>query len=205
MVLAASVVVGLQLNAVRFLLYERALCRTQRLPPNAFKTIQNQATLLPVFTSTLEENFRYHQFFGSMTLVLPLLEAGWLKYMNPNVAQLAVISGALLLTLSIAFLMFVLHEIGTGTAGLKEYLLCMNFWKTLGQRVGKQRAKIVIWIATVVSVAVYAVWLCLSQDVVNQSLTLLLVVGFAILEVITGANAIVALRRYVERLTSLAK
>lgn len=203
MVLAASVVVGLQVNAARFLLYERLLCRTQRITADIFKIVLAEQARVSGFTTILEENFRYHQFFGSMTLLLPLLQASLLMYLNHNVPDFWFIFITTLFTVLIAFLIFLRHEIGGGTAGLKDYVWCRPFLKRWSQRLRANRAKVAIWVATVACMLLYALWLYLYQAIANRVVTLGLVFGFVLLEVITGVTAIVALRRYVERLMKL--
>jgi len=205
MILAAAVVIGLQVNVLRFLIYERILCRTKRIDAESFKKLITSQSLT-AFTTVVEENFRYHQFFGSMTLLMPVLYLGLLKHLDTNFASsfwFLVFTG--LLTLTEAFLGFLLYEINVATAGLKEFLWCyVGVRNFLTNGIGVRRARRGLSVALILAPIVYLGWLLVFYDPVsNRGLTILVTIGFVILEIATGAGAITALRRYVERTVNI--
>lgn len=206
MVLAGAVVVGLQLNVLRFLFYERVLCRTKRIKPETFKALLTHSPNLSAFTTVIEENFRYHQFFGSMTLLLPVLYAGLLRYLNSYLAQdlwFLLFTG--LFILSQGFLIFLLYEIKDASAGLKQFLWCYPTIPKLLSKIRRKRAQVILWIATVLGIAIYLLWMCLYQAISNRTSVVLFTTGFAAFEIATAAAAVVALRRYVERIESILR
>ena len=203
MVLAAAVVVGLQLNVLRFFFYERVLCRTKRISPQVFVKL-NASTRLTAFTTVIEENFRYHQFFGSMTLLLPILYAGLLKYLNSYLAQdFWFFFFTALFIASQAFLIFLLYELKAASAGLKDFLWCYQTIKKWLTKARRKRVQVISRIAIVLVIVIYLTWLWLYQGVSNRTSVSLFTLGFAGLEIATGAAAVVALRRYVERIESI--
>jgi hypothetical protein len=203
LVLAAAVVVGLQVNALRFLCYERLLCRAAKIAPEKFKELAS-TDKLTIFITILEENFRYHQFFGSMTLLLPVLSAGLLKYVNTNVSSFWFIFVTISFTLLLALLMFLSYEIQAEIAGLRLFLWCYDsIRRLLTWRLNKNRVQIILWSTIAFLTLIYLLWLWLYHGISNRASVIFFVLGFAIIEVATGAAAIVALRRYVERTTNM--
>lgn len=201
--LAAALVVGLQINAVRFLIYERVLCRAKKMDANQFKALTEDQKLT-VFTTFIEENFRYHQFYGSMTVLLPVLQAGLLKYLNSYIAEhpwFILLTTAF--TITLASLFFLLYEINKASAGLKEFLWCYNWIKNLLTKMGRIKTKIIIRVTLVLVVLIYLVWLFLYQGIPNRSSIMVFTLAFSALEVVTGAAAIKALGLYRERTFSI--
>ena len=53
--------------------YEEAICRVTRvgnLKPEDFKVLYQDGKL-PAFRAAVDENYRYHQFWGAMSLIFP--------------------------------------------------------------------------------------------------------------------------------------
>lgn len=81
LVLLIAVVVSLQLTLVRWLLFEVLLCRPYRLKPQDFQNLGTEGKLL-AFRGAVEEHYRYHQFWGSMSIVIPIFYLGWAREMG---------------------------------------------------------------------------------------------------------------------------
>lgn len=63
---------------IRYLVFERGICRSDRLTPADFSRLADQTTYLS-FRAAVDENYRYHQFWGNMTFGLLALYVGWIK------------------------------------------------------------------------------------------------------------------------------
>lgn len=203
MVLAGSVVVGLEVNVLRFLVYERVLCRTKRLGPGTFRKLTDD-TKVAVFTAVIEENFRYHQFFGSMTLLLPMIYPGFLMYLNDDLGRdfwFLFFTGLFVSSLTLLILLW--YEIKTAGAGLKRFLWCYPRIQRRLIKTGRRRAEVLIWVFMGLVIIIYLLWLSFYQGVSNWPSIGLFTLSFAALELATGAGAIVALRRYVERIENI--
>jgi hypothetical protein len=68
----ASATVGLLLLPARALLYEKLILRHQRLDATLIKNLTEPARL-QAFRATTDESYRFHQFWGSMSFVIPVL------------------------------------------------------------------------------------------------------------------------------------
>ncbi len=77
LVLCASVAAGLLVTVFRWLLFELWLGKNYRLDSSAFSALRDEATL-SAFRAAIDEHYRYHQFWGGMTISILLLYAGWL-------------------------------------------------------------------------------------------------------------------------------
>ena len=73
-----SLALGMQLNVIRWLLFERVICRKWRLSSEDFVTL-SQDGRLTAFHTARDENFRYHQFYGAMTILVPFLAFGLMR------------------------------------------------------------------------------------------------------------------------------
>jgi hypothetical protein len=78
LVFAAAVVVSLELTLVRWLFFERCLCRSVKLEPSDFEKLGASETKLSAFRTIVDEHYRYHQFWGGMFFVIPVFFVGWL-------------------------------------------------------------------------------------------------------------------------------
>jgi hypothetical protein len=204
--LGAALVIGLQINALRFLLFERLLCRTLRIDPANFSRLM-EAPRLTAFTTVIEENFRYHQFFGGITLLIPPLYAGLLKYYNPMLMsdyQLHLITACF--TVLAVTLNFLLYEIRSTAAGLKEFLCSYALAKRFITWLGLKKARRLLRSINIITSAAYVIWLYIYlRATTGRGSIMLLTLGFIALELITGIAAITALRRYVERTNFILK
>lgn len=76
LVVLASLILGLEITLVRWLFFEKLLCRGLRLTPEDFEGLADEHTL-PAFRAAIEENYRYHQFWGGIAIVMPIGFVGW--------------------------------------------------------------------------------------------------------------------------------
>lgn len=74
-VVLLSLLFGLVLNAVRWFFYERHLPSKSQMHSDYFARVSESDRLLAIHT-ILDENFRYHQFYGSLSLVGCIFIAG---------------------------------------------------------------------------------------------------------------------------------
>jgi hypothetical protein len=78
LVLLAAVLVGLEVTVIRWIVFECWVCRSCRLSPADFKEPGRDSKLV-AFRAAVEESYRYHQYWGGMTIVLPFVFAGWMR------------------------------------------------------------------------------------------------------------------------------
>lgn len=76
LVAMASIVASLQVTLIRWYIFEEHLCRKHRLTPKEFEGLR-AAGRFGAFGAAVDAHYRYHQFWGSMTVALPILFAGW--------------------------------------------------------------------------------------------------------------------------------
>jgi hypothetical protein len=67
-VLLLALLFGLILNAFRWIIYERWLLRKHTIPEDYYQELIKHDNLQAIH-STLDENFRYHQFYGNISIV----------------------------------------------------------------------------------------------------------------------------------------
>ena len=75
LVLLFALLVGLQLNAVRWVVFELLLCRRKGLKRDEFTQLKTKDQI-EAFGVTIDENFRYHQFWGGIAPVVPVFFLG---------------------------------------------------------------------------------------------------------------------------------
>ena len=78
-VVLLSLIVGLQITAIRWVLFEVIASKVlgiQKLGPGEFGRLgpQNYAA----FQGVVDAHYRYHQFWGGLAIVLPVICFGWL-------------------------------------------------------------------------------------------------------------------------------
>jgi len=76
LVLLISVGIGVQLSVIRWIVFERIVCRSPGIPDNYFKLLIDEGRR-SAFRSVVDEHYRYHQFHGAMVIVFPVLYFGW--------------------------------------------------------------------------------------------------------------------------------
>lgn len=74
--LSIAVGMGLCLSAVRFFVFEKALCRKHKFRKDMFASLYKE-NKLPAFKSVVDEHYRYHQFYGGCAVASLLLFTGW--------------------------------------------------------------------------------------------------------------------------------
>ena len=90
-----SIATSLQVTLIRWVLFEELLCRRDRLSPEDFKGMSSEGHF-NAFRGAVDEHYRYHQFWGSMVIALPILFIGWARESH---AFASFWTGLLLLTL----------------------------------------------------------------------------------------------------------
>jgi hypothetical protein len=82
MVVLAALTMGLLITVVRWVLFECWFCRSERLLPADFTSL-GRKDKLEAFRAAVDEHYRYHQFWGGMTVALAMFYAGWLHSVPP--------------------------------------------------------------------------------------------------------------------------
>ncbi len=77
-VIFAALTIGLIITTFRWLIFERLFCRSERLTSEDFASIGADENKLNAFRASVDEYYRYHQFWGNMTFVIPIFAVGWL-------------------------------------------------------------------------------------------------------------------------------
>jgi len=72
MVLLAALALGLQVTVLRWVIFECWICKKDRLVPTDFAALGGESKLSS-FRAAVDEHYRYHQFWGGMVLVIPVL------------------------------------------------------------------------------------------------------------------------------------
>lgn len=81
LVILLGLVAGLQITVFRSLLFEELT--TNRLQAEDFTHLDSEDKLL-AFRAAVDENYRYHQFWGGIALVVPVWYVVWLLKNAPN-------------------------------------------------------------------------------------------------------------------------
>ena len=77
LVLLTALTTGLLITVVRWVVFECWICRSDRLQPADFASL-GRKDRLEAFRAAVDEHYRYHQFWGGMTVALLMFYAGWL-------------------------------------------------------------------------------------------------------------------------------
>lgn len=72
MVLLAALALGLQVTVLRWVIFECWICKKDRLVPADFGALGDESKLSS-FRAAVDEHYRYHQFWGGMVVVIPVL------------------------------------------------------------------------------------------------------------------------------------
>jgi len=70
--LLTAMTVGLVLGAIRWIVYEKGICRSEVLGNTGFAKLDSSERLA-TFRMLIDEQYRYHQFFGAISLVFPFI------------------------------------------------------------------------------------------------------------------------------------
>jgi hypothetical protein len=92
--LLAALTVGLLISGVRFLIFEKLLCRKHRLDAGTFERLVSSERF-SVFKAVVDEHYRYHQFWGGFFIALIPLYIGWLLQQGESPSHLAICSTVL--------------------------------------------------------------------------------------------------------------
>jgi hypothetical protein len=76
LVALAGLTIGMLVTPVKWVVYEVLLFRGRRIQPSALKTL-GESGKHDAFRAVIDEQYRYHQCWGNMSLVLILLSLGW--------------------------------------------------------------------------------------------------------------------------------
>lgn len=91
LMILCSLVVGLEISLLRWLLFERFLCRKHKREKSNYHSLRDQA-ILAGFRAAVDENYRYHQFWGGMAIVTPFIGYGLLVQQNTCPLRIAIIA-----------------------------------------------------------------------------------------------------------------
>lgn len=72
LIILYSIILSLEIAACRFLLFECWLCKKHRINAQLFSGFSDEKKRLAIKT-TVDEHYRYHQFWGGLVIVIPLL------------------------------------------------------------------------------------------------------------------------------------
>jgi hypothetical protein len=114
LVLLSALSLGLLLTPFRYYLYEYFQRQDDQLDPSEFHRL-GQGEKLAAFRAAVDEHYRYHQFWGGMSLALPIMYSGWLRDSWASSSP----------TIALSFLLFGVLELATGLAAydaFKKYI-----------------------------------------------------------------------------------
>lgn len=107
----AALIIGLLVTAFRALIFERWFHNLDHLDPADFAGLATEAKLV-AFRAAIDEHYRYHQFWGGMTVVMPVSYVGWIKE-----SWNALSAASILLT----FVVFMVVEVVSAWAAVDAY------------------------------------------------------------------------------------
>jgi len=76
-VILVSITISLQVSFVRYFIFEGIVCASIRLKPEDFRNFGDKDKNI-AFRVLIDEQYRYHQFWGGMFVVQPALFCGWI-------------------------------------------------------------------------------------------------------------------------------
>ena len=68
----SALIVGLQITLVRWLFFEKWFARQPGLKSSEFAALKDDK-VLTAFRAAVDEHYRYHQFWGGLAVVIPLI------------------------------------------------------------------------------------------------------------------------------------
>lgn len=78
-----SLIVGLELSIFRWAIFEKWICRKDCLTSEEFASLRREGHLT-AFRAAVDEHYRYHQFWGGMTVAIPLYAIGYIQTSLPT-------------------------------------------------------------------------------------------------------------------------
>lgn len=118
--LLLCLLLGLLMNAIRWVVYEKCFLRRHELPSGYFVKMSQSDRLLAVHTA-IDENFRYHQFYGNLSLVIPVLYIELLLSSFTAISPLSV-SSCRFCVISVATIVFLVIETAIIWAAVAAFL-----------------------------------------------------------------------------------
>lgn len=115
LVVLTALTIGLMITVVRWVVFERWFCRSYRLQPADFASLAEKERL-EAYRAAVDEHYRYHQFWGGMTVALLMLYAGWLYSVRPTLDCLEVLWSLL------AFLVLEVLMVVAATVAYRNYV-----------------------------------------------------------------------------------
>lgn len=192
---ACALVIGLVINVVRWLVFERLICRMYTVAPKIFSK-SSSTSQLQSFLMIIEETFRYHQFYGSMTILTPFLYLSWLRFFESNLLQDSVFLWMTSLFIAAEyFLSWLSYEKRCGSAGAA--------WVDALYQYKYTQAGIYVLRGIVLFLYLLAFGYHFGGFAGRYALLAVTTV-FTFGGIVIGANAMAAQRRYSERAKSLA-
>lgn len=79
-----AIAAGIFLTLFRALIFEEWLFRSDRLSPEQQAKLADDEQTFRVFGAIVDGIYRYHQFWGAMVLVIPVLVAGLIRVASPS-------------------------------------------------------------------------------------------------------------------------
>lgn len=75
LMILCSLVVGLEVSVVRWIVFEQILCRKYKRDKSIYRHLSTDSKL-SAFRAAVDEYYRYHQFWGGMAVVTPFIAWG---------------------------------------------------------------------------------------------------------------------------------
>lgn len=113
--LLTALLIGLELAAVRWLLFERFICRKKKQQLPDFSTLAIQGKMA-AFRIVVDEHYKYHQFWGGLTPVIPAFFFGLAKSQN------IVLCSKEALTLTFVMLLFEAITVAAAVDAYNKYV-----------------------------------------------------------------------------------
>jgi len=190
-----ALVIGLILNVFRWLIFEQIVCTKYRIGPGLFASLRDEHRL-QTFLMVIEETFRYHQFFGSISILTPLLCLSWLQWLSPASPDKLLMVFAIIFMFTEFVLMILWYELRCNP--------CEARW--VSRLESKRWPRNLICLSVLVTLLVFGLALRIHfGDLKGKYYLLLMITLFVTIGIALGANAIASQRRYFERGNSLAE
>ena len=86
LIMLGSLIIGLQISIIRWLLFEQWWLKSQKIESAEFSGMSDENRLI-AFRASVDEHYRYHQFYGGIFVVIPILFIGWWQHPLPNLTD----------------------------------------------------------------------------------------------------------------------
>ena len=121
-VLLLALLFGLILNAFRWIIYERWFLKKHKIPEDCYQELIKHDNLQAIH-ATLDENFRYHQFYGNISIVFFGFFVEFMKRIFLSSSEGSERHNVLVI-IGIGFLLIILELVlvSTATQSFKRYV-----------------------------------------------------------------------------------